>query len=75
MALTIVHTKEETMNCGLYLAKTLAPFYEVKRLFGAYYLYHKKNGFVVVAPTQRSMRNAMRNYSAGRRTNLLDGRE
>jgi len=75
MALHIVHTKSETVNCGLYLAKTLAPFYEVRRLFGAYYLYHKTNGFVVVAPTQRLVRNAMRNYSAGRRTDLLRGRE
>ncbi len=75
MALHICHTAQETMNCGLYLAKTLAPFYEVKRLFGQYYLYHKKNGFVTIAPTQRKLRNAMRNYSAGRRTDLLDGRE
>lgn len=61
---------------ALYLLKTQAPYYTIKRLFGLFYVYHKASGdFVAKCGTQREVRNAVRAYSIGDRTHTIAGRE
>ena len=64
----------DTMNAGIYLHKTFAPFYKVIKGFGEYRVYHKQDGFLMAVSTQRKARNVMRAYDA-RREITDEGRE
>lgn len=64
----------KTIN-ALYLLKTQADNFSLKRLFGLYYVYHKSGEFVAKCKTQREVRNAVRAYIVGDRTHTTEGRE
>ena len=64
----------DTMNAGIYLHKTFAPFYKVVKAFGEYRVYHKLDGFLMAVGTQRKARNVMRAYDA-RKEITDEGRE
>ena len=64
----------DTMNAGIYLHKTFAPFYKVVKAFGEYRVYHKADGFLMAVSTQRLARNVMRAYDA-RKEITSKGRE
>ena len=64
----------DTVNSGIYLHKTFAPFYKVIKAFGEYRVYHKVDGYLMAVTTQRKARNVMRAYDA-RKEITEDGRE
>jgi len=74
--LAYCHTQAESKPLfgGGYLIRTHAVHYYVKCLFGAIYLYHKKEGFVAACRTQRELRNAIRAYTTNKTKTTL-GRE
>ena len=66
----------KSVNGGLYLLQSFGANYDVKQMFGLYYIYHATDGFIAKVSSQRKVRNEVRHHAVyGKIAKFYEGRE